>query len=197
MNVPIIFLSSLNALFASQLGNYARSKHLAEEILNKTKLNYLIIRVPLIIGKNSPSLRAVQKFYKKFSFCPLFGEQNGKLQPVHLTSLVDLLGSKIKTGIHDQTVLNIVGNRFYNYREILENILNPQIPTKKNERVRFLRIPFGLALNASRLLEKLHLPTPVSSEEIQSVNLDKAIDAGVEYGEVLKLDNAAEILFNN
>ena len=71
------------------------------------------------------------------------------------------------------------------------------MPKEQNAQVRFVKIPFGLALNASRLLEKLHLPTPVSSEEIQSVNLDKAIDAGFEYGEVLKLDNAAEILFNN
>jgi len=188
LKVPVIFLSSTNVLFADALGSYARSKRSGEEYLKKKTIPYLILRVPLVIGRNSNSMRVIRSFYQKFAFFPLFGRQDGKIQPIAVASLVDVLLSKINSTISGQTTLNIVGWQSYTYRQIIEQIIDGK------KKISFLTIPFHLSLWGTRLFEFLRLPLFISSEEIISVNMHKNVEP-TRHGPTIFLDNQSELLF--
>ena len=63
---------------------------MSEEILKANNSKIFIIRVPLVIGRNSASMITIQEFYKKYNFFPLLGSQEGKIQPIHISSINDL-----------------------------------------------------------------------------------------------------------
>lgn len=113
LRIPVIFLSSTNVLFQDFLGSYAQSKRKCEDLLIKTDINYLIVRVPLVIGNNSPSILKIKKFYKEYSFFPLFGHGEGKIQPIHISSLIKVLLSKINETKYSNEILNVVGRETY------------------------------------------------------------------------------------
>lgn len=188
LKIPVVFLSSTNVLFQNMLGSYAHSKKICEELLIETNLDYLIVRVPLVIGKNSSSMQSIKNFYEKYSFFPLFGRSDGKVQPVHISSLNKILLSKINEGTFSNEILNVVGKETYTYRQIIEKVIN-----SKN-RVHFLNVPFSLSLLVARFIEKINAPFFVSSEEIISVNMDKNITYA-EHSQILFLDNNNELLF--
>ena len=57
LNVPIIFSSTTNVFFDDFLGNYSKSKKICEEIIKANNPRHIIIRVPLVVGMKSPSLK--------------------------------------------------------------------------------------------------------------------------------------------
>ena len=188
LKTPVILLSSTNALYESALGSYARSKRIAENFLKVKNIPYLILRVPLVIGRNSFSMRAIRSFYRKFAFFPLFGRQEGKIQPIAVASLVDVLLSKINSTISGRETLNVVGWQSYTYRQIIEKIIGGK------KKALFLTIPFQLSLMVARLFEYLRLPFFISSEEIISVNMDQNVEPN-RHGPTIFFDNSQEILF--
>jgi len=188
LRVPVIFLSSTNVLFSDALGSYARSKRTGEDLLKEKSIPYLIVRVPLVIGWNSSSMQAIRSFYQKFSFFPLFGRQDGKIQPIAVASIVDVLLSKIDSTISGEDALNVVGWQSYTYRQIIEKIIGGK------KKVMFLTIPYQLSLKAVRLFERFRFPFFISSEEIISVNMNKSIEPK-RHGPTIFLDNDPELLF--
>ena len=188
LKISVILLGSTNALYESALGSYARSKSIVENFLKTKNIPYLILRVPLVIGRHSASMRAIKFFYQKFFFFPLFGPQDGKIQPIAVASLVDVLLSKINSTLSGEDALNVVGWRSYTYREIIEKTIGGK------KKVMFFTIPFHLSLKVTRLFERLCLPLFISSEEIISVNMNKSIEPQ-RHGPTIFLDNDPDILF--
>lgn len=188
MNIPVIYLSSTNVLFSDYLGAYAFSKKAGEELLAKSKVNYLILRVPLVIGKDSPSVKAVKSFYQKFQSFPLFGLGKGRVQPIHISSLVDQILVKVDEGINSREILNIVGNCTYSYKEVISYVLN------QNKKPRFIKIPFLLSKFIVGIFEKTNIPFSVSSEELKSINMDKIVNSNIA-DNIKYVNNDREILF--
>jgi len=142
LRVPVLFLSSANIFFTEELGGYARSKKICEDLLCKIKQNYLIVRIPLVLGEKSLLTRTVRKFYEGFSFFPLFGPQEGRTQPVPASTLVEFLLSRIEKKEYSNEILTVVGKQAYTYKEIIKNVINPDQP------VRFIKFPYMLSLSA-------------------------------------------------
>ncbi|OGX38679.1 MAG: hypothetical protein A3D87_03345 [Omnitrophica WOR_2 bacterium RIFCSPHIGHO2_02_FULL_50_17] len=192
LNVPVLYVSSVNVLFENALGGYARSKKICEESLKKRRLHYLIIRVPLVIGGGSPSVRRIRTFYGRFSFFPLLGPQQGKVQPVAISSLVEILLSKLNSGDFRDETINVVGVKKYSYRAIIENLLREKRP------VRFLKVPLPIALWLGRLGTVFKLSGCVSPEEIKSINMDKIIEKfDPLIGQTVFIENDEETLFTS
>ncbi|MFA5087712.1 MAG: SDR family oxidoreductase [Candidatus Omnitrophota bacterium] len=186
LNIPVLFLSSANSIFFQELGSYAYSKKVCEDILRNSPLRYLIVRVPWVIAAQSPLARSARGFYKKFGFFPLLGKGLGQTQPVEISAFAQTLAGMIDRGEFARRVVHIAGKESYTYRSILEHLL-------ENKKTRFLTVPFQPALSVVRFLEKLRIPFLVSSEEIKSMNIDKRI--GPEHGEAVFLENSKEVLF--
>lgn len=188
LSVPIIFLSTANVLFEGALGAYAKSKRMGEELLKSAGVPHIIIRTPLILGKNSGSLRSVKRFHDRFSFLLLLGAQEGKVQPIPVHAVVDWIEAKLTAAPKASEAIHLVGQRVYSYREILEYVM------KGESAARFLRVPYGAALTLVGLLERLRIPLSVSTEMIRSMNMDKVIEDG-KVDNVVWVDNARETLF--
>ncbi len=187
LNVPVIFFSSANALFADRLGGYARSKKRGEVRLREIELRHLILRVPFVIGKDSPTVQAIRRFGVKSPFFPLFGPERGKTHVVALSSIVDFLLRRIAQKDFSGETVNLISRRLYIYPEIVENILG--------KRVAFVTFPYGVCIGACRLFEKLRLPFPVNSEQVQSFNIDKVIQGDTD-GKTLYVDEDHAKLFH-
>ncbi|MDD5677773.1 MAG: NAD-dependent epimerase/dehydratase family protein [Kiritimatiellae bacterium] len=188
LDLPVIYLSSTNVLFADCLGGYAHSKQKGELILKTTGQPYLIVRAPLLIGESSFSVKTIRSFYRTFRVFPLFGPQEGKVQPVPISAFSNFMASTIQDSRFTNVTLNVIGKMEYTYRMVLEGILSKYAP------VRFLHFPYRISLAASKRLEYLHLPFLASSEEIKSVNMDKIVkpehSASIHY-----IDNESNALF--
>lgn len=188
LKVPVVFVSSTNVLFAAALGGYARSKQRCEDLLKGMGIDHVTLRIPLVLGEKSSSMRSIRGFYRTFKCFPLFGRQAGKVQPVHISSLTAVLLATINNvaSSHADTV-NVVGREPYAYREIIEQVIG------EGSRVRFIEIPQWLSMFAARSLEMLGIPFVVSSEEIRSVNMHKLVGSSQE--PMCVLDNDRQLLF--
>ncbi|MDD5109284.1 MAG: NAD(P)-dependent oxidoreductase [Candidatus Omnitrophica bacterium] len=168
LNIPVVYLSTTNVFFCNYLGAYAISKKMGEEELKKKGISYLILRVPLVISKDSPYILAAKGFYKKFNFIPLFGQQKGALQPIHVSSLVNKILILVEKGIPAKESINIVGTRIYTYRKLLEGFLNIN-------GAKFITAPFLLLKLITSFFEKVGIRFFITQEELISINMDKII----------------------
>ena len=186
LKVPVLFLSSANAIYFNQLGSYAYSKKVCEDILRTSRLSFLIVRVPWVIGPKSPLVLSAQRFYRRLGFFPLLGPSLGQIQPVPIASFVQTICDMINSAQFPGSTVHIIGKTTYQYREILEKVLD-------SSKTRFLLMPYKFSLGLAVLFEKIRVPFFVSSEEIKSVNMDKRVDE--TYGDRVILENNEELLF--
>ncbi len=189
LNVSLVYLSSVNAVYQESLGSYAKSKKKCEDsLLKETTIPFLIIRVPLVTAGNAPNLKTLKNFYERFSFLPLFGKQEGKIQPVHISSLVDSMLKIIDRGQFSREIINIVGQEKFTYRQILEQLIDG------HRRNRFLVFPYFGTLRLTQFFERIGLPLSISSEEIRSINMDKIVDSR-RNEQVIFMNNDLKTLF--
>ena len=86
-----LFISSISVKFpeVSQY-YYAQSKQAAENIVKESGLNYTILRPTIVIGKESPILRSLEKL-AKMPVIPIFGTGTSQIQPIYIEDLVDCI----------------------------------------------------------------------------------------------------------
>ena len=170
LDIPVIFLSTTNVFFTESLGHYAKSKKICEEIIKSVNQKHLIIRVPLVIGRNSSSLKTVKDFYQKYSFFPLMGKQEGRTQPIPVPALTDCILNSLEDSRYDGREINLIGKQCYNYRNIVERTIGSA------KGVKFVIVPFMIIYPFVKIFEIANIHFPLSCEEIKSVNTDKVLD---------------------
>ena len=188
LEIPIIFSSTTNIFFNDFLGSYAESKILCEKILKKNNRKSLIIRVPLVVGKNSSSLNYIKNFYMKYSFLPLFGKQEGKTQPIHVSSLKECIMDLVRESKYDGREINLIGEKTNNYRQITTKFID------LGHKIFFIYIPLPFIFILAKFFELINIPFLISCEELMSLNKDKVLDKN----KILNLkivSNNEEILF--
>ena len=175
---PLIFISSINSIFHKELGAYSRSKKQSEEYIINSGVKYLILRPSLVMGRNSNSIKTIRRVYGRYLFFPLFGNQAGKVAPIHVSTLVEIINEKVNNWEFTNEIINICGRINYEYHDIIRNIINSNI------NVKFIKLPFRLSIIISKIFEIFHLPFVVSSEEIISTNIDKILySKNISYSE--------------
>jgi len=189
LDVPIIYTSTTNVFFNELLGNYSKSKKICEEIIKANNTRHIIIRVPLVIGMKSSSLKNVRDFYKKYHFFPLFGKQGGKTQPIHVSSINELIINILNNCDYTNREINLFGKKIYSYREIIKIIIGCN---KKNI---FIKFPFHFIYYITRTFEFFRIPFFITSEELISVNIDKILDESKIKNSII-VDNNENIIFN-
>ena len=116
----IIHLSALGADINSK-SMYAKTKAIGERLIINSGIDYLILRPSIVLGKGQKLFGDLEKFSK---LTPVIFAPEGKVQPVHVEDLVDL----IRKGVEDEKLKNLIvelcGNRIVSYKELFEFALS-------------------------------------------------------------------------
>ena len=83
------------------------------------KFPITVKRIFFVYGKKN--YKRGDHAHKKCSqfFFPLFGKQDGKTQPIHVSSLIEYILKLVQESKYDCKEINIIGGIVYNYRYII------------------------------------------------------------------------------
>ncbi len=110
-----IHISALGADKNSK-SRYAQTKAKAEELIINSGLDYLILRPSIILGKGQKLFDDLRKLslIAPFLFAP-----KGKVQPVHINDVVDVILKGVENGL-DNEIIELCGNRIVSYKELFQ-----------------------------------------------------------------------------
>lgn len=162
----IFFTSSINVKLKKK-GAYAKSKLLAENVIRKSKLKYVIFRPALIYGYHQKlGLGVIERCIQKYGIVPVFGDGQKLEQPVFVKECAAIMAYYISHGADGQ-IVEILGRDAYSYNELCQQI--GMLLGKNVHLVHFPVKPFEMALT---LIEKMHIPFPISAEQIYHIDSD-------------------------
>jgi len=154
-----IFVSSL-AAHRDARSYYGRSKLALEKQLDTTR--DLIIRPGLVLAPSGGLFERMRRTIEKSPVIPLVGRGSQILQTVHIDDLCTGFERAIELDLTGE--LNIAEPEGITMRSFIELIAR-----RLNHRVRFLPVPPLPILAVAGILERLPLPTPVTSENVRGL----------------------------
>lgn len=154
-NVQFVFFSTLSA-HETALSEYGKHKYELEQKLDKSKV--LILKLGLVIGAEGLYSR-IKNIVAKSIIIPMIGGGNQPEQIVLVSDVVKTIAlciEKKTTGIYC-----LASHRTYTLKEIFSRAakLSGRTPL-------FIPVPYFIADMAIGLVEFLHLPFPVSKENL-------------------------------
>ena len=110
-----IHISALGADKNSK-SRYAQTKAKAEELIISSGLDYLILRPSIILGKGQKLFDDLNKLSK---IAPFILAPKGKVQPVNIYDIVDVVIKGIENGLNHE-IIELCGNRITSYKELFQ-----------------------------------------------------------------------------
>jgi nucleoside-diphosphate-sugar epimerase len=102
-----------------------KAKALAENILEKSKLNYTIIRSTTVFGPGDHfTIQILKMLHQSFLFFILPGNGEVTLQPLWIQDLITCMTLSIKDQRTFRKLVTIGGGEYLNYKSILKIIMN-------------------------------------------------------------------------
>lgn len=164
-HAQFIFLSSLSA-HEQASSQYGQHKFELEQKLDATRC--LILKLGLVVGQ-SGLFHRIQSSLKKSPFIFLIGGGHQPLQPVSVQEVVNVIAQSIREKRNGCFLL--ASPRAYSLKEICSIIA-----AHANRKPVFIPVPYWMAEWGIRLVEMLHLPFPVSNENLLGLKQLRAFD---------------------
>lgn len=154
-NIQFIFFSTLSA-HETALSEYGKHKYELEQKLDKSKV--LILKLGLVIGAEGLYSR-IKNIVAKSRIIPMIG---GGYQPEQIVLVSDVVKT-IASCIEKKTtgIYCLASHRTYTLKEIFSHAAKQSGRTPL-----FIPVPYFVAEVAIGLVEILHLPFPVSKENL-------------------------------
>jgi len=167
----IIFLSTAVAK-PDVKEDYANTKFIAEQLIKKSKINYVIIKASLVYGKGDKRhIGALINLIKKYYIIPIIGDGNYLLQPVFIDDLIYAIFIAIeKNEIKNKTYF-IAGPKTITFNNIVTLISN-SIGVKRLK----IHVPEFVLILLSGIYEKFVKNPKVTQEQIKRITSDKIYD---------------------
>jgi nucleoside-diphosphate-sugar epimerase len=162
----ILFLSTINVKLEHR-GFYASSKLEAERLVAASGLKYSIIRPTLVYGKGDSGMSKIVRFIDKKWPVPVFGDGKKIEQPIHVDELVDHICQAL-FGLWPGGIIEIGGKDAMAYDNMLDQIAQ----SAGYSAARKIHLPRWPFVAAAKILETLHLPSPITSEQIYHIDED-------------------------
>ncbi len=157
-----VFISSTGA-HAEAESYYGKSKFALEQLMNPEK--DLIIRPGLIIGPGEDgTFNRMKESLCKSGIVPIFDGGHQILQTIHIDDLckaIDLVVEKRLTGLF--IVVEPQGLEVRDFFKL--------VAARLNKRCILVPLPMSLTLTILRIIEKFHIPFPLSSENLLGLKL--------------------------
>ena len=118
----IIHVSSRTASLAG--GDYAISKLFSEDIIKKSGLNWIILKLAEVYGIGCKGgINQLINFVQKYHFAPVIGSGDYTMSPVYISDAVNSILSSMGSDIYGKTYV-IAGPEKNTYKEIINKISN-------------------------------------------------------------------------
>ena len=167
--VYFVFLSSMSA-HANALSQYGKHKYELEQQLKPNKC--LILKLGLVIGKEGLFSR-INDSFKKMPFAVLVGGGKQPVQPVYIGDVVKVIAQCVvqkRMGIYTLAV-----NRVYTMKELFTAIAD-----KAGKHPFFISVPYWVVSFGIGIIEFLHLPFPVSRENLLGLKQLQSADTSAD-----------------
>lgn len=173
------FYHGINRIFyVNSTGVYSKFKSSShfdiqnERLLRESGLTYTIIRPSMIYGNEQDgNIHMLVKIMNRFPVYPILGKGEGLMHPIYAGDLAKALVSAVlKEEITRNQEYDVAGKTALKYIDLLK-----QIAQALGKRVRFLHIPYKLALLAGKIGDKI--PNRIiTHEKVLRLNEDKNFD---------------------
>lgn len=152
----------MSACGASPVGvsEYQTSKYEGEEIVRESGLNYTIFRPSLIFGPGDDFINKFAKIIKDYSFFPIFGDGEYKLQPVYVEDLAEAFAKSIDNTASFGTFC-IGGPEIYSYKSLIKKIAEAL-----NDKVYTPQIPIGLVKKVVSVMKRFK-NFPITPDQLE------------------------------
>ena len=167
--IQFIFLSSMSA-HENALSEYGKHKYKLEQRLDSSKC--LILKLGLVIG-NDGLFKRIYDSFKKMPFAVLVAGGKQPIQPVYIGDVVKVIAGSIaekRTG-----KFTLACNQVYTLRE-----LSLAIADKAGKNPLFIPVPYWIVSLIIGVITFLHLPFPVSKENLLGLKQLRAADTGAD-----------------
>jgi len=163
-----IFIST-TAIFTKLNAKSKQIRLAAEESIQKSDLAFTILRPTMIYGTpRDRNIWRLIRFIRKYPMIPVIGDGTNLQQPVFVE---DVAQSILRALENDRTIgqcYNIAGHHALSYNEMIDTIANQL--QKHSKKIHF---SMGYTVWSLSLLEKLHIPFFIKSEQVLRLNEDK------------------------
>lgn len=117
-----IFLSSDDALYPND-GMYARSKFEAEQLIQKSPLDFTILRSTVIYGEDdTKNIATLISIIKRFPIIPVIGNDKYRIQPVYVEDVVSAIINVMQNSSSKGKTYNIAGLYPITFNELIDTI---------------------------------------------------------------------------
>ncbi len=138
---------------------YFHGKALLEHAIQRSRLEYAIIRPTVIFGDEDILINNIAWLLRRFPLFPIFGDGTYRLQPVYVEDMADLV---VQAGqSHEKLILDAVGPDIFTFDEmvsLLARILD--------RHVIITHVPPGLGFALARLIEPFVGDVLITRDEI-------------------------------
>lgn len=144
----------------------------AEKQIAESGLAYTILRPTMIYGsaRDRNMCRLIQ-YLKRWPVIPVLGKGEHLQQPVYVEDVAQAIVSALVADTTVGKAYNISGATVLTYNTVIDTI-----GELLQRRIIKLHIPASPMIKGLQTLEQLHIKLPVSAEQVQRLNEDKAFD---------------------
>lgn len=134
---------------------YAHSMWLAEQAIQQSSLDYLILRCPIIVGRGDPFLEGIIKMAQHWPVMPIIGSGGTKFQLIDVRDVARCLLQAVQAERFSPKLLSIGGPEALSYEEMVDRVL-----AALHLRKRKLHLPRRATRWLVGQLERLGVRTP-------------------------------------
>ena len=176
-----VYLSSQSA-HEGATSAYGRSRYAAEEVIRKAGVPHAILRPGLVFGPGAAGLFArMRGSVARLPVLPLLGGGAAPVQPVDAEDLARvMLRCAQMLPAHASMELNIGEPVAMKLRDFLQAMSVAERGRRKPE----LRIPLGPVKAVARLGEALHLPLPVTTDNLKGLENVRPMDTATSLARI-------------
>jgi nucleoside-diphosphate-sugar epimerase len=163
-----VFVST-TAIFTQLNAKSKQVRLAAERAIEASRLKYTILRPTMIYGSpRDRNMWRLIRFMRYSPIVPIFGDGNYLQQAIYVGDVAQAIVSCL---CNDQTIgksYNLAGKSPLTYNEVID-IVSRQM----KKRVWKIHIPSAPVVSLLKLLERLHIPSPIKAEQVLRLNENK------------------------
>jgi len=171
-NIRRALFISTTAIFTTLNASSKTPRISAEEMIQKSELNYTILRPTMIYGSSRDrNMCRLIDYLMRWPVIPVVGDGTHLQQPVYVEDVAKAVCDSLSSDHTERKSYNIPGAKALSYNEVIDTITG--LLRKKVAKV---HLPSSPCVALLRFLESMGMRTPIQSEQILRLNENKVFD---------------------